>query len=133
MLLPPPISTRTENCFPYTTLFRSRRRNGRSSPDYIAMQQNPLHDLARSIKYGRRRSPRPHSAGRPEPCPDHVDRGCQEMAPGAGLDMERSEEQTSELQSLMRISYADFCLKKKKKTNTKKQTTCLFKSGNHKE
>src|SRR3546814_3560007 len=38
-----------------------------------------------------------------------------------GVDM-RSEEHTSELQSLMRISYAVFCLKKKRRTNTKIQT-----------
>src|SRR3546814_6799858 len=37
------------------------------------------------------------------------------------LGMNRSEEHTSELQSLMRISYAVFCLKKKKKTNTKRR------------
>src|SRR3546814_2558230 len=42
--------------------------------------------------------------------------------PGAALDTARSEEHTSELQSLMRISYAVFCLKKKKNTNT--QHTC---------
>src|SRR3546814_3096977 len=37
----------------------------------------------------------------------------------AGKDLDRSEEHTSELQSLMRISYAVFCLKKKKETHTK--------------
>src|SRR3546814_8929262 len=48
----------------------------------------------------------------------------------SGVD--RSEEHTSELQSLMRISYAVFCLKKKKNTHTQKQTTYKHTTG-HKE
>src|SRR3546814_3420860 len=43
--------------------------------------------------------------------------------PARRYDRTRSEEHTSELQSLMRISYAVFCLKKKKKTNTTQKTT----------
>src|SRR3546814_9647638 len=46
--------------------------------------------------------------------------GCDSALPGAHLDALRSEEHTSELQSLMRISYAVFCLKKKKHTTTKR-------------
>src|SRR3546814_9030659 len=55
------------------------------------------------------------------PCPRiscgrrYVDTGC--LRPGAGYVLHRSEEHTSELQSLMRISYAVFCLKKKKHTH----------------
>src|SRR3546814_8905199 len=52
--------------------------------------------------------------------------GCQSMSPGVGIygapQHERSEEHTSELQSLMRISYAVFCLKKKKDNKTIKKT-----------
>src|SRR3546814_11969622 len=81
MIRRPPRSTRTDTLFPYTTLFRSRRR-----------------PRPRSIDRARR------PGGRPRP-------GALSLA---GLSIERSEEHTSELQSLMRISYAVFCLKKKK-------------------
>src|SRR3546814_5961491 len=47
--------------------------------------------------------------------PPDTEAGLRRMSPGASLAV-RSEEHTSELQSLMRISYAVFCLKKKKKT-----------------
>src|SRR3546814_20127677 len=75
MIRRPPISTRTDTLFPYTTLFRSRWKVG-----------------CRPCRRGSRASP-----GR--------------SASGAAS---RSEEHTSELQSLMRNSYAVFCLKKKK-------------------
>src|SRR3546814_964303 len=88
MIRRPPRSTRTDTLFPYTTLFRSRRcRCGRECP------------------CGSARAPRS------PPC---ASRGTR--APGAGEcrgGARRSEEHTSELQSLMRISYAVFCLKKK--------------------
>src|SRR3546814_1400884 len=86
MIRRPPRSTRTDTLFPYTTLFRSFR----------------LSEGARG-----RSAPRdPRGAGRPlgHAAPEREPRG----AP-------RSEEHTSELQSLMRISYAVFCLKKKTK------------------
>src|SRR3546814_14176082 len=84
MIRRPPRSTRTDTLFPYTTLFRS--------------QPSPRH---------RRRR------GGVRPAADHLpaDRApARGSVPGA----RRSEEHTSELQSLMRISYAVFCLKKKK-------------------
>src|SRR3546814_7447569 len=49
----------------------------------------------------------------------------------ASIDERRSEEHTSELQSLMRISYAVFCLKKKKKTHTKRYNILLERKPNH--
>src|SRR3546814_2904996 len=93
MIRRPPRSTRTDTLFPYTTLFRSR-----GSPASRAIQRSGTRCRAaaeadRSCG-GCRRSNRA-VARRPSP--------------------ERSEEHTSELQSLMRISYAVFCLKKKKK------------------
>src|SRR3546814_5824102 len=107
MIRPPPRSTRTDTLFPYTTLFRSRGHR----PGVLAGLRRSAADLAGGTGAGRQ--PRPaHRAGqlRPRQCaaarlevrllPDH-----------------RSEEHTSELQSLMRISYAVFCLKKKKHTN----------------
>src|SRR3546814_4751507 len=88
MIRRPPRSTRTDTLFPYTTLFRSvpggDRRRHRD----------------RKLDMGRYRRDlrRPYRASR--------------LRRGHGGD--RSEEHTSELQSLMRISYAVFCLKKKK-------------------
>src|SRR3546814_1921915 len=92
----PPRSTRTDTLFPYTTLFRSaggqathhRHRTGPPLPQRI--------QSAAAAGAGRRR------AYCPGPGADGAVRGL------------RSEEHTSELQSLMRISYAVFCLKKKR-------------------
>src|SRR3546814_13487853 len=95
MIRRPPRSTRTDTLLPYTTLFRSRSRGlrGRQATD-----QRPL-------VRGRRLRNR---AGR---CARAVASAADRHS-HAGW---RSEEHTSELQSLMRISYAVFCLKKKKK------------------
>src|SRR3546814_2095560 len=99
MIRRPPRSTRTDTLFPYTTLFRSRfaRRAGERSG---GRARHPHGDRrvggggsVHRTDLGRVRRPRAGDLRR---------RG-------------RSEEHTSELQSLMRISYAVFCLKKKKK------------------
>src|SRR3546814_12926827 len=87
MIRRPPRSTRTDTLFPYTTLFRSTSAKGTL--------------LAQSFKGIKPRLPKTTQAG-----PHVVAQGIAEI---------RSEEHTSELQSLMRISYAVFCLKKKKK------------------
>src|SRR3546814_9446150 len=86
MIRRPPRSTRIDTLFPYTTLFRSNRSSGRRGP--------PTRDC-------RARSAGPSRRG---------------ATPSSSSHAGRSEEHTSELQSLMRISYAVFCLKKKKKT-----------------
>src|SRR3546814_2274494 len=97
MIRRPPRSTRTDTLFPYTTLFRS------------AAVPNPDSDgRAIPCRCHRSRASRPsrtRGADRDQKVPRH----------GASLhaEMSRSEEHTSELQSLMRISYAVFCLKKK--------------------
>src|SRR3546814_11426102 len=92
MIRRPPRSTRTDTLFPYTTLFRS------SDVEALA------HFLA-GLEIG-------NAFGR------DIDRiAGAGIAPRAG----RSEEHTSELQSLMRISYAVFCLKKKKKIRPKQR------------
>src|SRR3546814_6491482 len=98
MIRRPPRSTRTDTLFPYTTLFRS------STPK-------------RSKKTGPH-PPRVRNAGRPrhKMSPDHL-RGPGAQIFGIRFSRSRSEEHTSELQSLMRISYAVFCLKKKKNTD----------------
>src|SRR3546814_17999875 len=92
MIRRPPRSTRTDTLFPYTTLFRSLRRG----------------DPARRCRRDRR-DLRARVLGRQPGRPRRRDR-----------DRRRSEEHTSELQSLMRISYAVFCLKKKTKHRIQK-------------
>src|SRR3546814_3331670 len=113
MLLLPPRSTRTDTLFPYTTLFRSPPPDGRQPAAALALLSlGPLYLAARTAAAW-------HGSG------DHHDAARRRRrlhhGPGDGLsarhgDAGRSEEHTSELQSLMRISYAVFCLKKKKNT-----------------
>src|SRR3546814_2335111 len=100
----PPRSTRTYTLFPYTTLFRSRCRGRRPA-------QAHLQHLEEDAEEGRadRRALRPARGARARRLHPRLLRRA-----GRGACAVRSEEQTSELQSLMRISYAVFCLKKKK-------------------
>src|SRR3546814_5057300 len=86
MIRRPPRSTRTDTLVPYTTLFRSKRLECRRSATWSTKASSSSAPADRLIV---------HSATR-----------------AAASD--RSEEHTSELQSLMRISYAVFCLKTKK-------------------
>src|SRR3546814_9180520 len=104
MIRRPPISTRTDTLFPYTTLFRSR--TGHAEED----RRRKMADRKRSRRLlalppRRRRCDRHHQ---------HDQRRGSAPALFASADFKRSEEHTSELQSLMRISYAVFCLKNKK-------------------
>src|SRR3546814_6702942 len=89
MIRRPPRSTRTDTLCPYTTLFRSDRQYPRRADQ----------DRPGLVRYRARAARRP---------------GIRGLLRAA---RHRSEEHTSELQSLMRISYAVFCLKKKKKNN----------------
>src|SRR3546814_10619424 len=100
MIRRPPRSTRTDTLFPYTTLFRSRHvaLSGHACPGGAGLPRHPA---------GLRR-PLVLLASRGEP----GGAGTCRLAM-AGARSHRSEEHTSELQSLMRISYAVFCLKKK--------------------
>src|SRR3546814_5974271 len=96
MIRRPPRSTRTDTLLPYTTLVRSAADRG---------------DHQRRAQELRRHPPLPLRGDR-APCQQRDD---QRRFPDRQMrDMRRSEEHTSELQSLMRISYAVFCLKKKK-------------------
>src|SRR3546814_1855560 len=103
MIRRPPRSTRTDTLFPYTTLFRSASRAPRCrvlSPDRCLSKDVPLSCLT--------------VGGYP----------CAHAYHDPDAEIEgRSEEHTSELQSLMRISYAVFCLKKKKHKVKKHKTT----------
>src|SRR3546814_2349908 len=120
MIRRPPRSTRTDTLFPYTTLFRSQAitaRICRAFTQRYAAPRNPV-ILSPSL-FCRLQAALP--AGRAEAAPDlGADRPCrlgrldnQARQPGdeGGIGpCRRSEEQTSELQSLMRISYTVFCL-----------------------
>src|SRR3546814_9976978 len=120
MIRRPPRSTRTDTLFPYTTLFRSAEAGDGEIAHHLAVVHHDAaveHDAAR-LAAG--------LAGR-------------ELPELAGMDMGivdagvvRSEEHTSELQSLMRISYAVFCLKKKKQTTDTYTLTQRLKTK-HKE
>src|SRR3546814_8332902 len=119
MIRRPPRSTRTDTLFPYTTLFRSLQIgtiSGASNPG-LALHSGAVYANYIYLVGG--------------------------VAPGVTDLATRSEEHTSELQSLMRISYAVFCLKKKKPepdnslhhhikstnnntTATQKKHTCLI-------
>src|SRR3546814_11084860 len=92
----PPRSTRTDTLFPYTTLFRARGTPAGDVEKFAHRAAAPD---------GVRRSSRP-------PC--RCSTGLPERATRSWSWVARSEEHTSELQSLMRISYAVFCLKKKR-------------------
>src|SRR3546814_7585104 len=107
MIRRPPRSTRTDTLFPYTTLFRSR---GIGSAAMIARMQPTAYLVNTS------RGPVVDQTALYQAL---VERRI------AGAAIDRSEEHTSELQSLMRISYAVFCLKKKTKIkeHTKNHTT----------
>src|SRR3546814_6758365 len=86
MIRRPPRSTRTDTLFPYTTLFRSRL-------------VDPVEQITGDTLYIHQFKVNPKVAFDGDPFPWHQ-------------DFARSDEHTSELQSLMRISYAVFCLKK---------------------
>src|SRR3546814_3616308 len=111
MIRRPPRSTRTDTLFPYTTLFRSTRVPGLGTRDSGLGTREVRSRCSNAGPWARGRG-----RGR--------GRGAGEQ--GWGL---RSEEHTSELQSLMRISYAVFCLKKKKKNNK----TRVVRSKRHNE
>src|SRR3546814_16562487 len=103
----PPRSTRTDTLFPYTTLFRSlgtreKRKVIRSAKDAKSANRDANVGSADARCPGFRR----HCVSRASPA----------LPPGFAL---RSEEHTSELQSLMRTSYAVFCLKKQNKPRSR--------------
>src|SRR3546814_9159350 len=123
MIRRPPRSTRTDTLFPYTTLFRSRGRNGRERRGTAWRQA-----MAGRGAVGKRPAGFPSSV-RIEPF-DRLAGAQDKLRPLIEVEMPRrraltmgvstsldtrSEEHTSELQSLMRISYAVFCLNKKHK------------------
>src|SRR3546814_2569296 len=114
MIRRPPRSTRTDTLFPYPTLFRSllnlqndSRVGGRRFDGIVLTELDvPSADGV------------PDISGVRATGPTHLLLQRDELIEGPKITVhDRSEEHTSELQSLMRISYAVFCLKKKKKTD----------------
>src|SRR3546814_2863546 len=111
MIRRPPSSKRTYTLFPYTTLFRSE--SGR--PQGQGGRRDRLHRRQRRLRDGRLGQGKQCRRGR-----DAAGGRQRRLRQGRGAgNGRRSEEHTSELQSLMRSSYAVFCLKKKKYNTTK--------------
>src|SRR3546814_2530385 len=97
MIRRPPRSTRTDTLFPYTTLFRSRDAKPlHASPAKVYLESRGILAASPALRFHPR-------------------------TPLGPKGSTRSEEHTSELQSLMRISYAVFCLKKTTHTMTGQQ------------
>src|SRR3546814_10092426 len=96
MIRRPPRSTRTDTLFPYTTLFRSLEETNDWGEYYSVKPITDIRNGEKAMVHVKTN----------HPCP---------------ASWPRSEEHTSELQSLMRISYAVFCLKKKKTHNKQKK------------
>src|SRR3546814_8982638 len=139
MIQRPPSATRTDTLFPYTTLFRSARlveawlRFGRNvepfcdahkqvgqSRKFMFGEQNYVQiKISTLVRHGGHAVLSHQNKRRQK---DRFHR-CRH---GKLHQVRRSEEQTSELQSLMRISYAVFCLKKKHKYYRKIQNTQLY-------
>src|SRR3546814_5763622 len=112
-----PRSTRTDTLFPYTTLFRSFRHPHDRLP--LPSRYDRRNGLSSSPQDGNSPSPRPYLAMREHGAGDSP-LGFRGIPCRTQTQVCRSEEHTSELQSLMRISYAVFCLKKKRTDNTTK-------------
>src|SRR3546814_8340281 len=122
MILRPPRFTRTESLLPYTTLFRSHRLretrrepgpapDARRFPARIALPENDIVDPFGVDAAALDKGPEDQSS---------------KLTGGQRRQPARSEEHTSELQSLMRTSYAVFCLKKKKNNNTPLTTSTQY-------
>src|SRR3546814_7307290 len=141
MIRRPPRSTRTDTLFPYTTLFRSPDCADRAHDQRFLAAFQPSRAIVTVAAFNRRLDVRDREACRRKrngigadfegshKAAQRVHIGDARHGAKRGADgpveqftllLKRSEEHTSELQSLMRISYAVFCLKKKKKQRKQK-------------
>src|SRR3546814_12599274 len=112
MIRRPPRSTRTDTLFPYTTLFRSPGAHGTSSILGRSHHRSPIPNPPLRQPTRRRTLPLAHL---PRLVTHHAPSKSYLRHRRSRTNPSRSEEHTSELKSLMRISYAVFCLKKKNK------------------
>src|SRR3546814_8322542 len=115
MIRRPPRSTRTDTLFPYTTLFRSIYTGTKTFIYAFSLA------IAQELKFSNIRV----SVLCPGPVLTNPE-GLSRINAHGKRSRLRSEEHTSELQSLMRISYAVFCLKKKNKNNTQHTTEHIY-------
>src|SRR3546814_4699641 len=120
MIRRPPRSTRTDTLFPYTTLFRSANANPRRWEVWGSNEPAEDGSYEGWFKLADCESYKPSGAP---------------VGELTAEDIERSEEHTSELQSLMRSSYAVFCLKKKTHTKrkTQLQTSTVYQKHTNKQ
>src|SRR3546814_1404559 len=110
MVRRPPRSTRTDTLFPYTTLFRSLTSlRGAILPVFTHESRSQDHDAESEAVE--------NESAEPVAIPRALKWDTEKR-----LAVDRSEEHTSELQSLMRISYAVYCLKKKKQIHNANNT-----------
>src|SRR3546814_9966195 len=120
MLRQPPRSTRTATLFPHTTLFRSfipwNRVFHLGNPKHAAMYPQRVFDWLHYQATVRQMVRAELMVGLALLITEHI--GTYQLPPVQVRLAQRSEEHTSELQSLMRISYAVFCLTKKTKKTT---------------
>src|SRR3546814_5389599 len=119
MIRRPPSSTRTDTLFPYTTLFRSLLEEGDAAlaeliEAHPSADRQQLRQLVRNTLDERKRNKPPHAFR-------ELFRLLREVL----AQEPRSEEHTSELQSLMRISYAVFCLQKTQQNTPNNYTDSL--------
>src|SRR3546814_6451436 len=115
MIRTPPRSTRTDTLFPYTTLFRSGGKLWRWNYDYDSKQKSMAFGAYPLVSLADARSKRDEAYS--VLCEGRDPNVAKKLRIEENIEAgRRSEEHTSELQSLMRISYAVFGLKKKKQT-----------------
>src|SRR3546814_4085111 len=114
MIRRPPRSTRTDTLFPYTTRFRSRRWERGSSAELRAMTNIASNGYQSGFGNEFATEAVPGALPQGRNSPQKVAHGlyAEQLSGTAFTAPRRSEEHTSALQSLMRISYAVFCLKK---------------------
>src|SRR3546814_7898201 len=112
MIRRPPRSTRTDTLFPYTTLFRSFE-------EYKEAKKKLKVFRLEAVRAGFKKAWQERDYAVIVAVADKIPNNVLEEDPKLLM---RSEEHTSELQSLMRISYAVFCLKKKKKNEQQQNT-----------
>src|SRR3546814_10763017 len=126
MIRRPPRSTRTDTLFPYTTLFRSSKEDLKRGIAHVSWKshQNGVHSPKAHL---RKAISMDAILGAPMIAEPLGLFDCCGVSDGAACAIVRSEEHTSELQSLMRNSYAVFCLKKQNQAQQSQRATTRHK------